>query len=109
MSIDMLDAVHGLAQAAWDVRSPIRSTGAEGGDAPVGLYGLSLGGYVTALTASLEDGLACAIPGIPATDLPDLYRRHSPASVRRRAREHGAIGAEATAVHRVVSPLVLEP
>jgi dienelactone hydrolase len=109
MSIDLIDSVHGLAQAAFDVRSAIRWIRAEHGDVPVGLYGLSLGGYVTALTASLEEGLACAIPGIPATDLVDLYRRHSPRHVRRRAQEHGALGPEANAVHRVVSPLVLEP
>ena len=109
MSIDLVDAVHGLTQAAWDVRRAIRWIRQEHGDVPVGIYGLSLGGYVTALTASLEEGLACAIPGIPATDLVDLYRRHSPRNVRRRAQEHGALGPDAAAVHRVVSPLVLEP
>ena len=109
MSIDLLDSLHGLAQAAWDVRAAIAWARAAGGGAPVGVYGLSLGGYVAALVASLEDDLACAIAGIPATDLPDLYRRHSTAAVRRRALEAGALGAEATAVHRVVSPLVLAP
>jgi dienelactone hydrolase len=109
MSIDLIDAVHGLAQSAYDVRATMRWIRAEHGDVPIGIYGLSLGGYVTALTASLEDGLACAIPGIPATDLVDLYRRHSPRHVRRRAQEHGALGPEAVAVHRVVSPLVLHP
>src|SRR5207248_3275064 len=78
MSIDLVDAVHGLAQSAFDVRSAIRWIRAEHGEVPVGLYGLSLGGYVAALTASLEDGLACAIPGIPATDQVHLYRRHCP-------------------------------
>jgi hypothetical protein len=109
MSIDLLDSLHGLAQAAWDVRAAISWARAAGGGAPVGVYGLSLGGYVAALVASLEDDLACAIAGIPATDLPDLYRRHSTPAVRRRALESGALGPEATALHRVVSPLVLTP
>jgi hypothetical protein len=109
MSIDLLDSLHGLAQAAWDVRAAIAWVHAAGGGAPVGVYGLSLGGYVAALVASLEEGLACAIAGIPATDLPDLYRRHSTPSVRRQALESGALGPEASAVHGVVSPLVLRP
>jgi len=107
MSIDLMDSVHGLAQAAWDARSAIRWIRAESGEVPVGVYGISLGGYVAALVASLEEGLACAIAGIPATDIPDLYRRHSTPAVRRRALQAGALGPDADAVHSVVSPLVL--
>src|SRR5438067_2566971 len=109
MSIDLIDAVHGFAQAAWDIRSAIRWIRFHEPEADVGIYGLSLGGYTAALTASLEDRLACVIAGIPATDLVDLYRRHSPLNVRRKALEHGALGPKALAVHRVVSPLVLTP
>jgi dienelactone hydrolase len=108
MSIDLIDAVHGFAQAASDVRAAIRWVRFHDRDAQVGLYGLSLGGYVVSLTAGLEDDLACVIAGIPATDLVDLYLRHSPLSVRRQARASGAIGPQASAVHRVVSPLALE-
>ncbi|HET6810559.1 MAG TPA: alpha/beta hydrolase family protein [Acidimicrobiales bacterium] len=109
MSVNLVDSVHGLAQSAWDVRSAIRWIRSQAGEVPVGIYGISLGGYVTALTASVEDGLACAIAGIPATDMPDLYRRHSPPVVRRRAMEAGALGPDADAVCSVVSPLVLAP
>lgn len=109
MSVNLIDSIHGLAQSAWDVRSAIRWIRSVSGDVPVGVFGISLGGYVTALTASLERGLACAIAGIPATDMPDLYRRHSPPVVRRRALDAGALGPDADAVCSVVSPLVLEP
>lgn len=109
MSIDLLDSVHGLAQSVWDIRAAIRWIRATHGDVPVGIYGVSLGGCVAALVASVEDGLACAIAGIPAADLPGLYRRHAPPSVRRRAEEAGALGPDADAVHSVVSPLVLRP
>jgi hypothetical protein len=52
----------------------------EGG--PIGVYGLSLGGYNTALLACLED-LACAILGIPATDFTGLTWRHgAPLQIR---------------------------
>jgi len=109
MTIDLIDAVHGFAQAAWDIRSAIRWVRFHEPDADVGIYGLSLGGYTAALTASLERDLACVIAGIPATDIVDLYRRHSPVKVRRKASESGALGPKAVAVHRVVSPLVLSP
>ena len=109
MTIDLIDALHGFAQAAWDIRSAIRWIRFHDPDASVGIYGISLGGYTAALTASLEDDLACVIAGIPATDIVDLYRRHSPLNVRRKALATGALGPEAVAVHRVVSPLVLEP
>jgi dienelactone hydrolase len=109
MSVDLLDSIHGMAQAAFDVRTAIRWIHATGGEAPVGVYGISLGGFVASLVASLEPGLACAIAGIPATDMPDLYRRHSPPDVRRRALAAGALGPEADAVHSVVAPLILEP
>ena len=109
MSINLVDSVHGLAQSACDVRSAIRWVRASAGDVPIGIYGISLGGYVAALTASLEEGLACVIAGVPATDMADLYRRHSSPGVRQRALEAGALGPMADAVTSVVSPLVLEP
>ena len=57
--------MHALTQTAWDIRrllAWLRDEGAE----RVGITGLSLGGYSTALVASLEDNLECAIAGIPA-------------------------------------------
>lgn len=110
MSINLVDSLHGLAQAVFDTRSVISwIREQEGGAAPVGVYGLSLGGLVASLTASLQEGLSCVIAGVPVTDFPDLYRRHSPDYVRRRAFESGALGERADAVHRVVSPLALAP
>lgn len=57
-----------MGQAVWDLR---RLTGwLHGQGAPVvGAMGMSLGGYTTALWASLDDRLACAIPMIPAVRL----------------------------------------
>ncbi|MGI8491385.1 MAG: alpha/beta hydrolase family protein, partial [Acidimicrobiales bacterium] len=109
MSIDLIDSVHGMAQAAFDTRSVIGWIRAQDGRVPIGVYGISLGGYAASLVASLEDDLACVVAGIPATDIPDLYRRHSTAAIRRRAFASGALGPEADAVHGVVSPLVLAP
>ena len=68
---DCLDTLHAQAQAVWDVRRLIAWIRAEGGRA-IGVYGLSLGGYTTALLAALEPRLACVVAGIPASDFVDL-------------------------------------
>ncbi|HEY5656841.1 MAG TPA: hypothetical protein VIY27_03540, partial [Myxococcota bacterium] len=88
LGADVLDTVHAEAQAIWDMRRMIgwiRAEGAEG----IGVYGLSLGGYNAALLASLDEGLACAIAGIPASDFARLFFRHRPTLQVRRAVLHG--------------------
>ena len=107
MSIDLVDSMHGLAQAAWDVRRLVAWLRAEQGARRVGLMGQSLGGHVVSLVSGLEDELACVIAGIPVVDLPDLFRRHSPPAIARLAERHGVLGPLSDAVHRVVSPLAL--
>ena len=80
------------------------------GATQIGVYGLSLGGYNTALLASLDASLACAIAGIPATDFARLYYRHLPAAARpRMPQRHGCSSSALREVLRVVSPLALEP
>lgn len=105
MTIDLVDSMHGLAQAAWDVRRLIAWLRAEHGAEKIGLFGHSLGGQVVSLVAALEDNLDCVIAGIPVVDLPDLFRRHSPPTIAQRAQELGILGPAAEDVHRVVSPL----
>ncbi|MDX1649698.1 MAG: hypothetical protein R3263_07570, partial [Myxococcota bacterium] len=66
-----------FAQAIWELRRLtgwLRSQGAPA----VGVYGMSLGGYTTALFASLERGLACAVPSIPVASLSRLLWRDMP-------------------------------
>lgn len=59
------------AQAVWDLRRLTGWLRAQG--APlVGIQGASLGGYVTALYASLDGRLACAVPRIPAVKLSQI-------------------------------------
>lgn len=74
---DLLDTVHASAQAVWDVRRLLSWIRTQHPGAPVGIYGLSLGGYVSSLVASLEQGLTCAILGVPVADLIGLLGRHS--------------------------------
>ncbi len=108
MTINLIDSMHGVAQAAWDVRRLIAWLRQKQGAQNIGLFGHSLGGYVASLVAALEDDLDCVIAGIPVVDLPDLFRRHSPPNIARRAELQHALGPEADAVHRVVSPLAME-
>ncbi|MEB2345384.1 MAG: alpha/beta hydrolase [Deltaproteobacteria bacterium] len=108
LSGELLDTVHALAQTAWDVRRIVSWVRAQGA-AAVGVYGLSLGGYSTALVSSLEPGFACGIAGIPATDFARLSWKHGPADSLRRAEEAGIGLGETTDLKKVVSPLVLQP
>ena len=104
----MLDTVHAEAQAMWDLRRWLGWIRAQGG-APIGVYGLSLGGYNAALLACLDDDLACVVAGIPATD---FARAGLAARARARAARRRARGLERDRVERVlrvVSPLALEP
>jgi len=105
---DLLDTVHALAQTAWDLRRVMSWVRAQGATR-IGVFGLSLGGYSTALLSSFDADLACAIPGIPATDFARLSWRHGPPDSLRVAEELGVGLGETIDLKRVVSPLVLEP
>jgi len=108
LSFDLVNTVHGRSQAVWDVRrvlSWVRSQGAR----RVGLYGVSLGAYVTALTATTDEELDCVIAGVPVCDFPSLFRQLSPGHIRIRAIDHNILGGAAEEVHRVVSPLAMPP
>jgi pimeloyl-ACP methyl ester carboxylesterase len=104
---DVMDNIHGIAQATWDVRGLLKWLRAEEATG-ISLWGTSLGGYVAALTASLEPALASVITTIPAVDLPRIIASHVPAR-RRRTAWFRDLDAASTTLHSVVSPLVLVP
>ncbi len=105
---DILDSIHAEAQAMWDIRRLLGWVRSQS-EAPIGVLGYSLGGYQTALLASLDDGLACAIAGIPLTDIPRVTFRHGPALELRHALDRGLDIERMDDVMRVVSPLALTP
>jgi dienelactone hydrolase len=105
---DVLDMLHAEAQAMWDLRRWLGWIRAQGGT-KIGAYGLSLGGYNAALLAGLDDGLACVVAGIPATDLAALVWQHGPEHVLHTAEALGLDRERAERVLRVVSPLALAP
>jgi hypothetical protein len=103
---DILDDVHATAQAVWDVRRVLSWIRRQEPESQIGLNGLSLGGYIAALVASLETGLTCAILGVPVVDLVGLLGRHSglgPDDPRRQTMEL------AEPIGRMTSPLSLAP
>ncbi|ART70829.1 alpha/beta hydrolase [Mycobacterium dioxanotrophicus] len=103
LSLDLTAMLHGITQSVWDVRrlvSWIRGNT----DAPVGVYGVSLGGFLATLLAGLEplDAVAAALP---FTDVLGLLQHHGPPSDYREV-----IGsAAARDTFRVTSPLELPP
>jgi dienelactone hydrolase len=108
LSGDLMDTVHAFAQTAWDLRRLVSWVRAQGAT-QIGVFGLSLGGYSTALLSCFDGDLACAVAGIPATDFARLSWRHGPPDSLRRAEELGVGLGETRDLKRVISPLVLEP
>jgi len=87
-----LAASAALGQAVWDVRRIAGWLRAQGVPA-LGVHGLSLGGCVAALYASLDASLACAIPMIPAVDLAGVFWGQLPAA-RQREWKRAGLGRE---------------
>ena len=103
---NVMDDVHGTAQAVWDVRRIIAWIRAQQPDARIGLNSISLGGYIASLVASLDDDLTCAILGVPPSNLVELLGRHSglPKDDPRRMTLELA-----RPIGQMVSPLSMEP
>ena len=103
-----LDSIHAEAQAIWDMRRLLGWIRAQGGSR-IGVHGLSLGGYNAALLASLADDLACAIAGIPLSDMSRAMWRHGPPLRMRYLEAHGVVHELVSELLRVVSPLAIAP
>lgn len=67
---------------------------------------MSLGSYVTALVASLEDGLTCAILGVPVANLADVLARHAGLAGGDPRRQTPSL---ARPIGQMISPLSLAP
>ena len=104
----------GFGHAIYDLRALAAFLRARGASA-VGAMGMSLGGYTTALWASVagpEDagGIDFAVAMIPAVSMSELMWRHGEDSpVRRRAAKAGITGELLAQVFEVHAPLTRPP
>jgi hypothetical protein len=105
---EILDTLHMQAQAVWDIRRLAALLRAQGAPA-VGVYGLSLGGYTTALLAGVEANLDCVVAGIPHADYVDLARWNAPALMLRLADRQSVDWEAVGRLLRVISPLAIPP
>jgi pimeloyl-ACP methyl ester carboxylesterase len=99
-----------IAQAICDLRVLVDHL-EESGVPAIGLTGLSLGGYVSALLATVEERLRVVIANAPVVDIGALARQWFPASllVAGASRMHGIPIADLERALRVHSPLNYQP
>lgn len=70
-AVDLVRTNEAFARAIYELRGLLAHLRAYG-TGPVGAFGMSLGGYTTALLASVEPELAFAVPMIPLASLSDV-------------------------------------
>ncbi len=92
----------GFRQAVGDLRGFVRYLRSTG-HPRVGLFGMSLGGYTAALTASVEPNLDFLVPVVPLACLADFCRALGLLGAR--ATESDSLHRALEAVYRGVSPL----
>jgi len=98
-----------FGQGTWDVRSLTAWLRSEG-CGRVGVMGMSLGGYITAVLASVDAELDFAIAMIPMVSMADLLWEHGADHPVRKQAEHSGISLDLTrSLYRVHSPLELSP
>jgi hypothetical protein len=105
---ELANVLHLFAQAVWDLRRMVGWIRSQS-DAPVGLYGISLGGYTVSLAAAFIDDLACVLAGVPAVDFTSLARDNEPLAYQAYGRD---LQTDWTLVQDVmfpISPLSFEP
>jgi hypothetical protein len=107
--VDLVRTNEAFTQAVYELRALLRYL-RTGGTGPVGAFGMSLGGYTTALLATVEPELAFAVPMIPLTSLPDMMWSQGADDPRlARAVAHGWSLAMLRDIFAVHGPLLRAP
>ena len=110
LSPDYVPMLHVFAQGVWDVRRWIGwLRNREGRAAKIGLYGVSLGGYTSALVGAFDGDLDCLVAGIPPTDFPNVARDNEPWAVRNADPGFHVDWQVIRELTHMVSPLAFEP
>jgi len=108
MSADYVKMVHLFSQAVWDVRRIISWVRARGGE-QVGLFGVSMGGYVSALVSALEKDLQAVAVSIPMVDFAASAMDNMPWIMQRYDHDIEIDWNTIRAITHVVSPLAVAP
>ncbi|PIE16186.1 MAG: alpha/beta hydrolase [Proteobacteria bacterium] len=100
-----------FAQAVHDFRQLVTYLRDDRGVERVGVTGISLGGFTTALLAATEPRLSFAIPNVPVASIPDLLLEWEPMGVivRGLLALYGVDMVEARRLVAVSSPLTWKP
>jgi pimeloyl-ACP methyl ester carboxylesterase len=107
--VDLTRTNEAFAQTIYELRALLRHLLASG-TGPVGAFGMSLGGYLTALLASVEPELAFAVPMIPLASLADMIWATGAGDARLAAAvEHGWTPGALEELSRVHTPLARPP
>jgi dienelactone hydrolase len=102
------NVMHLFAHAVWDIRRMVDWIRSQS-DAPVGLYGISLGSYAVSLASAFVDDLACVVAGTPAVDFTSLARDNEPRALHAFGDDLQTDWALLQEVMHPVSPLSFEP
>ncbi len=105
---EFANVLHLFAQAVWDIRR-LTSWIRRRSDRPIGLHGISLGGYTVSLASAFIDDLACVIAGIPAVDFTSLARDNEPWAYQAYGGDLQTDWGLVTEVMYPVSPLTHQP
>ena len=105
---DVLNTLHAQTQSMWDIRRFLNWIRADGAES-LGVLGMSLGGYTSALLAGLEENLDCVVAAIPAVALNELGDYHASPRATRRANAAGLTVDRLERVLRPISPLAVTP
>ncbi len=96
-------------QTAQELRAALRWIKAQN-PAPLGMMGSSLGGYTTALLASIEDALDFAVPVLPPASLADLFWAQSSGDpVLRKVEQMGMTQERFAGAWALHSPMTRKP
>ena len=102
-----MNTVFTVAQGVWDIRRVIGWVRDQHEAPAVAVSGISLGGYMAAMAAALEDDLAAVIAGVPESDLARGTRRQVEPLMPPFYEQWGLSWAPYEQILSVVSPLSL--
>ncbi len=98
-----------FGQAIWDLRGLMAALEAERAG-PIGIMGMSLGGYTAAVLAAAEPKLAFSIPMIPMVSMADLLWDHGAGHPIRKELESSGVTVDLIRkLYTAHSPLKLTP